>query len=218
MKKTLIFTLLALVLFTGAFSILAYAYTPPDADTEDYMLSSLDEHTESSIPSSGGTITPDGSGSVVDKLPGSDGKEFYTIKAPDGNIFYLVIDMERKSDNVYFLNAVTVDDLMSLAQKKPDDKSAGTSAIPTKSPAPQDPEPSPSPEPPEKPPEQKGGGNGAFFLLIIAVIALGGVSYYFKIVRPKQLTCDDEMDDEFGENDLDYDDGHVQDNESENSE
>ena len=37
---------------------------------------------------------------------------------PDENVFYLIIDKQRDSENVYFLNAVTESDLMALAQKR----------------------------------------------------------------------------------------------------
>ena len=61
-------------------------------------------------------ITPDGQASVLDYYQSdSDEKEFYTITTPAGNVFYLVVDGARGSENVYFLNAVTESDLMALA-------------------------------------------------------------------------------------------------------
>jgi len=189
MRQKLIFALLALMLCVGAFSVPVWAYVPPDADTGT-------PQTESAIPATTGrTITPDGSGAVVDRLSSKDGKEFYTIKTPDENVFYLVIDIERSGDNVYFLNAVTEDDLMSLAQKKDNGKGTSTSAIPTQNTEPKDTEPSPSPEPEATPPA-KSGGNGSLIWLILAVAAVGGVGYYMKIVRPKQQAVYDEPEDD----------------------
>lgn len=61
-------------------------------------------------------LTPDGQASVLNYYQSdSDDKEFYTITTPAGNVFYLVIDGARGSENVYFLNAVTESDLMALA-------------------------------------------------------------------------------------------------------
>lgn len=54
---------------------------------------------------------------MVDNASDEQGKEFYTIMTPDENVFYLIIDKQRDSENVYFLNAVTESDLMALAQK-----------------------------------------------------------------------------------------------------
>lgn len=68
------------------------------------------------------TITPDGQATVADAVTDEDGKEFYTFITPEENVFYLVIDKERDTDNVYFLNAVTETDLLALAEKAGNDK------------------------------------------------------------------------------------------------
>lgn len=75
-------------------------------------------------------FTPDGQATVLDNATDEDGKEFYTFTTPEGNIFYLVIDRERDSDNVYFLNAVTEQDLYALAEKDRDVDTVNESAIP----------------------------------------------------------------------------------------
>ena len=68
-------------------------------------------------PRASATLTPDGQGTVLDDVSGADDKEFLTIYAQDGNMFYLVIDKQKKEDNVYFLNKATETDLLSLAEK-----------------------------------------------------------------------------------------------------
>ena len=126
-------------------------------------------------------FTPNGTGTVVDFATGEDGKIFYTIVTPDESVFYLVVDRQRNTENVYFLNAVTVDDLMSLAVNpapKP-----GTAVVPV-TPPPTDgnpAEPTPAPEP-------KQGGNNTGMLIIVLVLAVigGGAGWYFKIYKPKQ--------------------------------
>ena len=103
--------------------------------------------TESAVPEPK-PFTPAGSATTVDNATDGDGKEFFTIITPDENIFYLIIDRQRESENVYFLNAVTEEDLAALAQKK--SGTSGESAVPTPAPTPQpepEPEPSPSPSP-----------------------------------------------------------------------
>ena len=63
---------------------------------------------------------PGGTGTVVEQTD-EDGKEFYTIMTADENVLYLVIDRQRETENVYFLNAVTEADLIAgkylLAQR-----------------------------------------------------------------------------------------------------
>ena len=119
-------------------------------------------------------FTPEGTGTVVDNATDGDGKEFFTIMAADESVFYLVIDRQRETENVYFLNAVTVADLMALAEPSPE-------ALPEPLP---EPEPEPATEPEPEP--EKSGGAGTL-LLVLAVLALGGgAGWYFKIYRPKQ--------------------------------
>ncbi len=121
-------------------------------------------------------FTPDGQGTMVDNATDQDGKEFFTIMAADESVFYLVIDRQRETENVYFLNAVTVADLMALAELSPE-------AVPEPLPEP-DPEPTTEPEPEPEPEKSSGAGT---LLLVLAVLAIGGgAGWYFKIYRPKQ--------------------------------
>lgn len=121
-------------------------------------------------------FTPDGQGTMVDNATDQDGKEFFTIMAADESVFYLVIDRQRETENVYFLNAVTVADLMALAEPSPE-------AVPEPLP---EPEPEPPAEPEPEPEPEKSGGAGTL-LLVLAVLAVGGgAGWYFKIYRPKQ--------------------------------
>lgn len=122
-------------------------------------------------------FTPDGQGTMVDNATDQDGKEFFTIMAADESVFYLVIDRQRETENVYFLNAVTVADLMALAE------SSGEPAAPEPPPEPE-PEPDPTQEP-EPVPEKKGGA-GPLLLALAVVVIGGGAGWYFKIYRPKQ--------------------------------
>ena len=142
-------------------------------------------------------FTPDGQGTMVDNATDQDGKEFFTIMAADESVFYLVIDRQRETENVYFLNAVTVADLMALAEPSPE-------AVPEPLP---EPEPAPTPEPEPEPEPEKSGGAGTL-LLVLAVLAIGGgAGWYFKIYRPKQQKAA-EPEEDFSEYDEpeDYDD------------
>ena len=159
---------------------------------------------ESAIPYSPKPFTPDGQATVIDWATEYDGKEFYTFKTPAGNVFYLIIDNARGSDNVYFLNAVTEQDLIALAEKAGEKITASTSSIPT--PDPKEPEnpdkPGENPGEPEKPPKQK-SNTGMIIFLLIGVAAAGGIGFYVKIIRPKQQAGmdDDEDDDIPGDDD-----------------
>lgn len=148
-------------------------------------------------------FTPDGQGTMVDNATDKDGKEFFTIMAADESVFYLVIDRQRETENVYFLNAVTVADLMALAEPSPE-------AVPEPLPEPE-PEPATEPEEPEPEPEKSGGAGT--LLLVLAVLALGGgAGWYFKIYRPKQQAAAPSEDfEEAGEYGEDYGGGEYDD-------
>ncbi len=144
-------------------------------------------------------FTPDGTGTVTDNATGEDGKEFFTITAANEEVFYLVIDRQKNSENVYFLNAVTLDDLAALAE------SSGETAAPvTPEPTPQ-PEPDPVPTPqPEEPGEEepapapaKKSSMGTVLVLLLVVLGVGGAGYYLKIYKPKHELDDAEDLDDF---------------------
>lgn len=170
-------------------------------------------------------LTPDGQGTVVDNVTDQDSKEFFTFTTPSENTFYLVIDKQRESENVYFLNAVTESDLLALAEKDKEPEDNNVSAIP-------DPEPvcnctdkcapgevntncpvcavsmkdctgkAPAADPdadpePEKP---ERGNSSTMILVVIAALAVGGAGYYLKIWKPKHDLDDaEDFDDLTGE-------------------
>ena len=159
---------------------------------------SSSQPTSTEVPHSSAPLTPEGQGTVIDQATDEDGKEFYTVMTPEGNVFYLVIDRQRGTENVYFLNAVTEGDLMALAEKD----NNGQTAVP-------EPAPQPTPEPNSEPESQseqetpaKENNMGTILVIVFAAVIAGGAGYYFKIVKPKQQAAmEDEFDDEEYEDD-----------------
>ena len=176
-KSRALASLLCAVLMVGVLTVPAYAGGGDESEDgvgEYIPWEGLEP--AGPLPAEPNPFTPDGTGTVVDNATDQDGKEFFTITTAEEAVFYLVIDRQRETENVYFLNAVTVADLMALAE------SSGEPAAPEPAPEP-DPEPAPTPEP-EPVPEKKGGAGP--LLLALAVVAIGGgAGWYFKIYRPK---------------------------------
>lgn len=193
MKKIRMMAVLcAVFLMTFSFSTVAYA-SGGEETTEVTEAPATSETASDPNP-----FTPAGTGTVVNTATDEDGKQFYTITTPDENVFYLVIDLQRETDNVYFLNAVTEKDLLALAEKSEDTEENETAAITTPEPE-SDSEPDISSETSletSAEPEQK--SNPAMLLLVLAVVVIGGgAGYYFKIYRPKQeqaALAEDEFD------------------------
>jgi len=137
-------------------------------------------------------FTPSGAGTVTNYATDADGKEFYTITAPDKQVFYLVIDRQRGQENVYFLNAVTVDDLLPLAQQPETASEAGnntvtppTGTVTSPSPVPVV-SPAPIPEVSPQPDQPQGGGNTGILIVVVIVAFGGGAIWFFKFRRPKR--------------------------------
>jgi hypothetical protein len=151
---------------------------------------------ETVTDTSGNALTPDGTGEVLDNATEQDGKEFFSITTDEGNIFYLIVDRARNSENVYLLDAVDENDLQALAvtEAPPTETTTVTTTAA---------EPEPAPAKTEK------SGIGKIGIFLIVGILVGGIAYYIKIVRPKQNGNDenDSYDDEediFNDNDDDY--------------
>jgi hypothetical protein len=176
-KPRLLASLLCTVLMVGVLTVPAYAGGGDESEdgVGEYVPWEGLEPAEP-LPTKPNPFTPDGTGTVVDNATDQDGKEFFTITTAEEAVFYLVIDRQREMENVYFLNAVTVADLMALAE------SSGEPAAPEPPPEPE-PEPTTTPEP-EPVPEKKGGA-GPLLLALAVVVIGGGAGWYFKIYRPK---------------------------------
>ena len=176
-KPRLLASLLCAVLMVGVLTVPAYAGGGDESEdgVGEYVPWEGLEPAEP-LPTEPNPFTPDGTGTVVDNATDQDGKEFFTITTAEEAVFYLVIDRQRETENVYFLNAVTVADLMALAE------SSGEPAAP-EPPLEPEPEPTTTPEP-EPEPEKKGGAEPLLLALAVVVIG-GGAGWYFKIYRPK---------------------------------
>jgi hypothetical protein len=129
----------------------------------------------------------------VDNATDGDGKEFFTVETADGNVFYLIVDRQRNAENVYLLNAVTEDDLNSLAKLGNGNVSAVSVPEITPTPAPTEVTPTPEPAPE---PQKSSGNKGMLGIMAVVLIVVGGIGYYIKIVRPKHSGYDYESEEE----------------------
>lgn len=186
--------LTALAMCFGTFSVTAYAQSnEPQEETAP-----VEETTEPEETATPNPFTPNGTGTVLDNATSEDEKEFYTIVTENENVFYLVIDKQRDTENVYFLNTVTESDLMALAEPDAEETAEPVESEPEPTPSPEPEEPAEVIEEPEPEPVPETGTSPIMLVLIgVAVLAVGGLGYYFKIYKPKH-ELDDAADlDEF---------------------
>lgn len=153
-------------------------------------------------------LTPNGQGTVVDNASGEDGKEFFTITTADNNVFYLIVDRQREEENVYFLNAVTETDLLSLAQAdeqpelvlEPEEpptcictQRCEAGEVNTLCPVCRENRKACVGEVVEELEPEEKESNAGLILFVVLTLAVGGaVGWYFKIYRPKQEFIEDD--------------------------
>lgn len=153
-------------------------------------------------------LTPSGQATVVDHASGEDDKEFFTITTADNNVFYLIVDRQREEENVYFLNAVTETDLLSLAQAddqpelilEPEEEptcnctqKCEAGDVNTLCPVCKENRKACVGEVTEEPEPEPKESNAGLILFVVLTLAVGGaVGWYFKIYRPKQEFVEDD--------------------------
>lgn len=180
-------------------------------------------------------FTPDGNLTLIDdflqiEVPATEEneqveKQFITVQSKNGNTFYIVIDRNGETENVYFLNLVDEADLLALIEGE-DGTTAHTCSCTDKcavgsintnceicrsnmsectgKDAVTEPEPT---EPvTEEPTEDKSSTNFLPIIVLILAGGVGGAVYWFKFRKPKTKTSgSSDLDDyDFGEDDEDY--------------
>jgi hypothetical protein len=158
-----------------------------------------------------GAIPTDGTGTVIENSTDTPEKrEFFTIKTSAGNVFYIVVDKQKTSDNVYLLTPVTESDLAKLAGSKTADTITGSSTVNQQqtdsaiSQAPAASSPSTVSQAPKTSSVAKtvtgtkalpsGGNAGTVAIAVLAILIVGGAGFYFKIYKPRHEVSDTEDD------------------------
>ena len=126
--------LMSAVLFCG--NLTAYANAPGDTTESAEESTSetsgvttwsevrTDEAEEATVgvepERSNGILTPEGNLTMVDNIEGDDSKslQYMTVKTRNGEIFYMIVDKNGASENVYFLNMVDEKDLVSILSEE----------------------------------------------------------------------------------------------------
>lgn len=187
------------------------------SDTTGSSTSNQKDYTKSSVsatvpkriePRAEIPLTPNGQATVLDHASGEDGKEFFTITTANNNVFYLIVDRQREEENVYFLNAVTETDLLSLAQAdeqpelilEPEEEPTCSCTqkceagdVNTLCPVCKENRKACVGEVPEEPEPEAKESNAGLILFVVLALAVGGaVGWYFKIYRPKQEFIEDD--------------------------
>ena len=117
-------------------------------------------------PSSATGEVYNGDGTVVD-FTTTGSKAFYTVKSADNSsIYYIVIDMDKTENNVYFLSEINGEEL-SLSEVTSQNNQANTEIEEAK------------PELPEEKTKSKSNQNSTFWIILIGAAGLFGYQLFF---------------------------------------
>ena len=165
-------------------------------DLPENLQSIVEEANKPSPP----TLTPDGTGTVVDNIMTVNNIEFFTVTTDNGSDFFLVVDRQRTANNVYLLNTVTEADLMALAEARGETLHPSSSNVSNRPPINAEPPSAPTMEEilqaiqeaaeqneqTQTPPPTPQTNNSGIILLAILLMFLGGGGFaVWKWLMPK---------------------------------
>lgn len=197
----------ATIIFTmSAFTAFAYGDPPGEsADTEVLPENPGDEQVREDDHT---PLSYEGTGTVVDNILNGS-KQFYTISTDEGNEFYLIIDLDKDYNNVYFLDTTKEGDLLALAEK-----AEGNEVKKVEEPeVPLAPAVEETPQEPvvEEKPAPKQDNSAIWVIFAIIVLGGAGVIFYYWIYKPKKdIEQAEEFEEtfEFKDEDKGYDDAY----------
>jgi len=183
--KSILITLIAILIMTSMFTVTALAAANDHEDEDDLsdILIPIPIVVIADPTPAPRALTPDGNLSLIDDIQTQtiEDKQFITVTTKNGNYFYIIVDRAGDEENVYFLNMVDEYDLFQLLDEDEDPPEINQ-------PEPFIPIPLNTPEPDNEPKQEsneKDNGN-LIAIGVFIVIAIIGAGVYFKIIKPKQ--------------------------------
>ncbi len=143
------------------------------------------------------------------------GKEFYTVEAESGKVFYLIIDRDEEEEVVYFLTEISENDLLNVTSDNSETLPKNSAALESQVPVVESALPNnnyseykteteevetepeeETPESTEEPKEETKPQNPMAGYLMIGCLgaAVIGAAYYFKVVRKKDVEFEEDED------------------------
>lgn len=131
------------------------------------------------------------------------GKEFYTITTKGDKVFYLIVDKDKTSDNVYLLTEVGENDLLNFTDSNavtlPQNSAVTESALPNTSALGTD-ETEAAGEESESPDKTEGkkaeSNAGTYIMIVLVLLGVGGAYYYLKFIKGRKDSFEAGYDDE----------------------
>ena len=206
--KTLLTTLACGCLMFGL-STTAFAYTDENSSETELSSEPVIDRSDASYSEETGTnpFTADGNGTLQDEANSSQNKLFYTVTTKNNNTFFLIIDKDRTSDNVYMLSMIDEADLQDFIEEEENSttdisQSQDNPATSLDTDAPEstkESEETTFPSETEEIPTEKSDSKSPLGYILLILFAVGAVgAYYVLKIRPGKDMEDEEDETAYG--------------------
>lgn len=163
------------------------------------------EHTESTALDTSASADTTQTENVVSGTSKEKGKEFYTIVTKGDKVFYLIVDKDKTSDNVYLLTEVGENDLLNFTDSNtvtlPQNSAVTESALPDDTELETEETKVEETEKEEPKEPEKSSNAGTYVMIVLVLLGVGGAYYYLKFIKGRKDTFEEGFDDELEEDD-----------------
>jgi len=171
--------------------------------------------TESEKKAPDGATPPyQATGNIVENVrqnnPDATGLQFVVFKTASDKVFYLVIDFDKSSDNVYLLTEVGENDLLNFIEVEVD--ANGNPVTPPANSGNAQQTPGTQPEAPAQ------NNNIGLIVMVIAVLGIGGAAFYFFKSKKGSNKSLKASDFDFDDDEDEYDEPTVSEDDTEDDE
>lgn len=104
-------------ILTSLSALPAMAYTGSEADTAEESTIIREENTEETGNDDSNAFSVEGNGTLTDEADSSQNKLFYIVTTANGNSYYIIIDKDSTTNNVYMLSQIDEADLADFTEE-----------------------------------------------------------------------------------------------------
>ena len=104
-------------ILTSLSALPVMAYTGSEADTAEESTIIREENTEETGNDDSNAFSVEGNGTLTDEADSSQNKLFYIVTTANGNSYYIIIDKDSTTNNVYMLSQIDEADLADFTEE-----------------------------------------------------------------------------------------------------
>ena len=110
-------TLVTCGILTSLSALPVMAYTGSETDTSEESTIIREENTEETGNDDSNAFSVEGNGTLTDEADSSQNKLFYIVTTANGNSYYIIIDKDSTTNNVYMLSQIDEADLADFTEE-----------------------------------------------------------------------------------------------------